>query len=80
MGDFNIFHGKKELNKLLKKTHLVDSSELDYSKIKFTEPSWHPSKRLDFILISKGIKVKDYEVLQADFSDHLPVLLDFTVK
>lgn len=80
MGDFNTFHGTQELEKLFKKTHLIDSAKLDYSKIKFTEPAYHPCKRLDYVLVSKGIKVKDYEILKADFSDHLPVLLDFSAK
>ena len=80
MGDFNVFHGKHELDHLIKKTHLTDAFEMDYSKIKFTEPAFHPTRRLDYILVSKEIKVKDYEILRADFSDHLPVMLDFSFK
>ncbi len=80
MGDFNVFHGRHELDHLIKKTHLTDSFEMDYSKIKFTEPVFHPTRRLDYILVSKEIKVHDYEILQVKFSDHLPVMLDFSFK
>jgi len=80
MGDFNTFHGREELDYLIKKTHLKDTYELDYTKIKFTEPAFHPCRRLDYILVSKEIKVRDYEILRAEFSDHLPVLLDFEFK
>ena len=80
IGDFNLFHGKQELDYLIKETHLKDAYELDYTKIKFTAPTFHPCRRLDFVLVSKEIKVKDYEILKADFSDHLPVMLDFKVK
>ncbi|MBW2981846.1 endonuclease/exonuclease/phosphatase family protein [Candidatus Woesearchaeota archaeon] len=80
MGDFNVFHGRQELDYLIKKTHLNDTYELDYTRIKFTEPAYHPTRRLDYILVSNEIKVKDYEILKAEFSDHLPVLLDFSFK
>ena len=80
MGDFNTFHGIHELDYLFKKTNLKDCAQLDYSKIKYTEPTWHPSKRLDYVLVSKGINIKDYEILKANFSDHLPVLVEFQVK
>ncbi|MBW2965915.1 endonuclease/exonuclease/phosphatase family protein [Candidatus Woesearchaeota archaeon] len=80
MGDFNLFHGEHELDHLIKKTHLTDSFKMDYSRIKFTEPAFHPTRRLDYILVSKEIKVKNYEILRAEFSDHLPVMLDFSFK
>ena len=80
MGDFNLFHGEHELDHLISKTHLTDTFKMDYSRIKFTEPAFHPCRRLDYILVSKEIKVKDYEILQAKFSDHLPVMLEFDFK
>jgi endonuclease/exonuclease/phosphatase family metal-dependent hydrolase len=80
MGDFNLFHGEHELDHLIKKTHLTDTFKMDYSKIKFTEPAFHPTRRLDYILVSKEIRVKNYEILHAEFSDHLPVMLEFEFK
>lgn len=80
MGDFNTFHGKKEINKLLKKTHLKDAAPID-KKTKFlTEPAWHPKRRLDYVLTSPEIKVKKYSVLKFPFSDHLPLFVEFTLR
>lgn len=80
MGDFNTFHGKKEINKLLKKTHLKDKATLDKKAKILTEPAWHPKRRLDYVLVSPQIKVKKYSVLKFHFSDHLPLFVEFTVK
>lgn len=80
MGDFNTFHGEKEVYDLLKKTHLRDKISLDKESLPLTEPAWHPTRRLDYILTSPQIWVKKYSVLNVHFSDHLPLLIDFSVK
>lgn len=80
MGDFNTFHGVKEIKKLLSKTHLKDMVNLDKEFVPFTEPAWHPSKRLDYILTSSQLKVKKYSILPFNFSDHLPIMIDFSFK
>lgn len=80
MGDFNTFK-EEELDILLTKTSLVDAySSTPNHKIKYTEPSWKPKYRLDNILVTPDIKIVNYEILEAHFSDHLPVLLDFELK
>jgi endonuclease/exonuclease/phosphatase family metal-dependent hydrolase len=80
MGDFNTFHGVEEINKLLTKTHLKDKIALDKESMPLTEPAWHPTKRLDYILTSLDLKVKKYSVLHFNFSDHLPIMIDFEFK
>ena len=80
MGDFNTFNGKKEINKLLKKTHLHTAARMAHKSRIYTEPAVHPTRRLDYVLVSKRIKVKSYEVLKFPFSDHLPIMVDFKVK
>ncbi len=79
-GDFNTFNGEQEIRELLKKTHLKDKIALDHQSLHFTEPAWHPTRRLDYILTSPAIKVKKYQVLNFHFSDHLPLMIDFHVK
>lgn len=79
MGDFNTFHGEKEIRNLLDETHLHHKFGMDKESQTFTQPAFHPCRRLDYILTSKGIKVKDYKVLNFHFSDHLPLLVDFDV-
>ncbi len=80
MGDFNTFNGETEIKKLLKLTHLSDKIGLDKASLPFTEPAWHPTKRLDYILTSSQLKVKKYSVLNFHFSDHLPLMIDFEFK
>ncbi len=80
MGDFNTFNGDKEIKELLRRTKLDDKIGLDKEDLPLTEPSWSPSRRLDYILTSKEINVKNYKILNYHFSDHLPVMIDFEVK
>lgn len=80
MGDFNTFHGKEEIDSLLKKTHLRDAVGLEKNAKILTEPAWHPTRRLDYILTSPQIKVRKYSVLNFHFSDHLPLMIDFEFK
>src|SRR3989344_2821922 len=80
MGDFNTFNGETEIKDLLRKTHLKDMIRLDKNSLPFTEPAWHPTRRLDYILTSPLIKVKKYSVLHFPFSDHLPLMIDFEFK
>jgi endonuclease/exonuclease/phosphatase family metal-dependent hydrolase len=80
MGDFNTFHGTIEIKKLLEKTHLKDKIALDKESVPFTEPAWHPNKRLDYILTSSDLKVNNYSILHFNFSDHLPIMIDFEFK
>lgn|SRR3989338_8195183 len=80
MGDFNTFNGEGEIQKLLDETHLDYKFKMDKESQTFTQPTFHPKRRLDYILTSKQIGVKAYKVLNFHFSDHLPLLIDFKVK
>ncbi len=80
MGDFNTFRGKEEIKKLLKETHLREEIKMHEQSIGSTFPTWHPMRRLDHVLVSPRIKVKRYDVLKYDFSDHLPLFVEFSVK
>ncbi|MFA6888111.1 MAG: endonuclease/exonuclease/phosphatase family protein [Candidatus Woesearchaeota archaeon] len=80
MGDFNLFHGIDEIKGLMKKTHLRCKYKMDKESSEFTEPTFHPSKRLDYVLTSKQIKIKNYKVLNFHYSDHLPLMVDFVVE
>ncbi len=80
MGDFNTFNGEEEIQNILKNAHLKDKIKIDKEDIPLTSPVWHPLRRLDYILVSKDIKVKNYKILNFPFSDHLPLLIDFELK
>ncbi|HBC86094.1 MAG TPA: endonuclease [Lentisphaeria bacterium] len=72
-GDFNTFSGPKEIHELQQELGLVNPNTDNLP----TFPSWKPSRQLDFILCSHQIKIQHFEVPKVQFSDHLPLLLDF---
>jgi len=79
MGDFNTFRGEEELTWLLSSTHLENLFKISHSGTVLTQPTYHPKRRLDYVLTSPQIHVNDYSVLRFPFSDHLPLLVDFEV-
>lgn len=74
VGDFNTLHGKKELTSFLKKTKLKSTF-----KNVMTQPTCHPTRSLDYVLHSKKIKIKKHKLLKWQFSDHLPLMVEFTI-
>lgn len=79
MGDFNTFKGKHEIKELLETTQLTYKYTAGKHTKHNTQPTYKPNKILDYVLTSKEINVSNYEVLQIKLSDHLPVMVDFTV-
>ena len=72
LGDFNTFRGSKELEALMNDNHLYSVNTLH----KPTFPTVNPKKEFDFILISSSIKIKNFQVIQSELSDHLPLFLE----
>ncbi len=81
VGDFNVFK-EKELDYLLDNTKLTDAYQEECAKhdIIYTGPSWKPKYRLDNILVTESVNIKNYEILNLKYSDHLPVLVDFEIE
>lgn len=75
-GDFNTFGGMEELKAIQKELNLLNPN-IDGIP---TFPSWAPKYQVDFILCSKGIKIKKFEVPNVKLSDHLPLILDFEIE
>lgn len=78
MGDFNT-RREGEIQKLLASTNLQDKHMMNRFGRSFTFPTSHPKRRIDYVLTSPEIKVRNYEVLPFQFSDHLPLMLDFDI-
>ena len=77
MGDLNIFDGLKEIRELIRKTRLNYYHGLQRG---YTQPTNKPTRALDLILASQDIDVKNYKILDLEYSDHLPVMIDFEIK
>ncbi|MDH3454301.1 MAG: endonuclease/exonuclease/phosphatase family protein [Desulfuromonadales bacterium] len=75
-GDFNMLWGEREIDMFLAATGLKNAN----TKRLPTYPSNNPRRHLDFVLHSKEIKIRDFQVPLVTFSDHLPVVVDFDVE
>ena len=79
-GDFNLFPDTPSMK--LFETSFV--SLVDQFKIKTTRPNANELNNLDrnvvdYIFVSRGVKVNKFEVIQLDVSDHLPLVLNFEI-
>src|SRR3989344_8598840 len=78
-GDFNCeFVGKEASLKTFTKNFELVAYEPDNNLA--TYPSWNPSKRIDWILTSKGMRFMSYETLENKLSDHLVVFAMISTK
>ena len=73
-GDFNLLPDTKSISILeegmrnLIKEYKITSTRTDYYK--------KPEKYADYVFVSPEVKVKDFQVLPNDVSDHAPLLLE----
>jgi endonuclease/exonuclease/phosphatase family metal-dependent hydrolase len=74
-GDFNTYHGEQELADFMANHGLRNANTAGLP----TYPSWNPKKQLDYILYSKEITLENFSVPRVDFSDHLPLVMDFLI-
>lgn len=74
-GDFNPLWGSRELQLFLAATGLQNANRENEPSF----PSWNPKRQLDFILHSKQIRVTNFSIPQVEFSDHMPLVCDFSI-
>jgi len=75
-GDFNALWGEQEVRLFLAATGLKNAHAIDSPSF----PSWKPKRHLDFVLHSPGIHIDNCWMPHVQFSDHLPIVCDFTVS
>ncbi|MBL3538996.1 endonuclease/exonuclease/phosphatase family protein [Aminivibrio sp.] len=75
-GDGNMYAGEKELRPLFRKGLFRNANDGNIP----TYPSRLPSLALDFVLYSEGIEMKSFRVPRVRYSDHLPLVCDFTAE
>jgi endonuclease/exonuclease/phosphatase family metal-dependent hydrolase len=74
-GDFNTYWGDHELYLFMEAAGLRNANVAGQPSY----PSSNPRKELDFILHSAQIEVHRFEIPSVQFSDHLPLVCDFTI-
>ncbi|BCR03540.1 hypothetical protein DESUT3_06090 [Desulfuromonas versatilis] len=75
-GDFNALWGEEEIELFLAASGLQNANHRRLP----TFPSHRPQRHLDFVLYSRGISVRDIQVPQVLYSDHLPLVVDLDVE
>jgi len=75
-GDFNSFWGNQELELFLAATGLINANTENMP----SHPSRAPKRVLDFILHSPEVEITNFEIPQVKYSDHVPLICDFTIK
>lgn len=74
-GDFNAFWGEHEIYLFMKATGLRSANTYSLP----TYPSRSPRKELDFVLYGEDVSVKKFSIPQVEFSDHLPLVVEFQI-
>ena len=75
-GDFNTFWGTHEIYLFMRAAGLRSANSAGLPSF----PARVPRHELDFILVSAGIDIHDFRIPDVRFSDHRPLICDFTVR
>lgn len=78
VGDFNSVPGSRTHEKM--KTFLIDTWEVAGRGDGATSPTRKPSKRIDYIYVSREFEPLEVRVLRSEASDHLPVLAELRLR
>jgi endonuclease/exonuclease/phosphatase family metal-dependent hydrolase len=78
VGDFNATPESAELLKMTAQYKDV-FSELGQNN-NFTFPANKPDSRIDYIFTSEDVKIRTGEVINTNFSDHLPITAELVLK
>lgn len=80
VGDFNLFPDTPSMQVFYNDfISLVDKHDVSTTRPKSNELSNLKRNVVDYILVSKDIKINSFTVLDLDISDHLPLILDFEI-
>jgi endonuclease/exonuclease/phosphatase family metal-dependent hydrolase len=75
-GDFNTFWGGHEIYLFMKAAGLQSANRASLPSY----PSNSPRKELDFVLYGNGIDIHNFFIPAVPYSDHLPLICDFSVN
>ena len=75
-GDFNTFWGTHEIYLFMRASGLHSANTEGLPSY----PARSPRVELDFILVSKGIRIDSFRIPDVRFSDHRPLICDFSLE
>jgi endonuclease/exonuclease/phosphatase family metal-dependent hydrolase len=76
MGDMNSHLSKLLFDSPLAETNLVPAADVQHP----TYPAWRPAVALDHVLVSPGLGITEYEVLDCRLSDHRPIAVSIEMN
>lgn len=75
-GDFNVLWGDRELESFLAASGLISANGEGLP----SHPSRRPKRQLDYILHSPELEPSNFHIPQVFYSDHVPLICDFSLK
>jgi len=80
VGDFNLLPNSESINLLNNRlTNLINKYNIKSTRPIFDDGLDKGNIVCDYIFVNDKVKVNDFKVLNVNLSDHLPLLLDFTI-
>lgn len=81
VGDFNLLPSTKSIEMIDKEfRNLIKEYNIKSTRPDFRDHLDEGNIAIDYVFVSKGIKVNDFKVIDTDISDHLPLVLDFDLE
>ena len=80
-GDFNLLPETESIQLLNKKfRNLIDEFKITSTRPDFNDGLETGRNVVDYIFVSDEVKVNNFQVLDTNITDHLPLLLDFEIN
>lgn len=78
VGDFNLFPETESIKMIDKEyRNLIKENNIRSTRPDFDDGTDKGNNVVDYIFISNDIQVNNFDVIQTNISDHLPLMLDF---
>ena len=79
-GDFNLFPNTKSIEILNKEfKNLINEYHIQSTRPDFNDGTDEGNNVVDYIFVNDKIKVNNFEIINTNISDHLPLILDFDI-
>ncbi len=80
-GDFNLLPNTKSIKILNKEfRNLIEEYNITHTRPDIHDEYDDGSNTVYYIFVNSQIKVKDFQVIETNISDHFPLILDFEIK
>ena len=80
VGEFNLLPNTKSIEKLSKEMiNLIEKYNIKSTRPKFDDGLDKGNLVCDYIFVNDKVKVNDFRVIDTNISDHLPLILDFSL-